>query len=194
MSKSNIIHQDIRFIYNVDTHQSIQNHVSTIIPNPNNKNIENDILNNITFNDDIVDIPNINGVSVYYPSTKSLGVSDIPNDKIIESFDDKWKYERLTNPYFSITHQNDIKYDNYITLKQKQTETFDEYFVVHASGCTGEYFSMYISNNSNDDIDDVVNTLYIIPFVKVGMLILIDRKYRGKWLHSTHKSNTIKLR
>lgn len=194
MSKSNIIHQDIRFIYNVDTHQSIQNHVSTIISNPNNKNIEDDILNNITFNDDIVDIPNINGVSVYYPSTKSLGVSDIPNDKIIESFDDKWKYERLTNPYFSITHQNDIRHDGYITLKQKQTETFDEYFVVHASGCTGEYFSVYISNNSNDDIDNVVNTLYIIPFVKVGMLVLIDKKYRGKWLHTTYKSNTIKLR
>lgn len=193
MSRVNIIHQDIRFIYNIDTHQSIQNHVSTIISNPNNKNIENDILDNITFNDDIIDIPNINGVSVYYPSTKSLGISDIPNDKIIELFDDKWKYERLTNPYFSITHQNDIKYDGCITLKQKQTETFNEYCTVHASGCTDEYFSMYISNNSDGKIDDVVNTLYIIPFVKVGMLVLIDEKYRGKWLHSTHKSNTIKL-
>ena len=118
--------------------------------------------------------PTINGVSVYYPSTRSLGISDIPNNKIIELFDDKWKYERLTNPYFSITHQNDIKYDGYITLKQKQTETFKEYCTVHASGRTDEYFSMYISNNSDGKIDDVVNTLYIIPFVKVGMMVLID--------------------
>lgn len=195
LSNSNIVSQDVKFAYNTN----VSNYVSPLISNPNNKNIENDILSNVKFSDEtdydkFINVPSINGIPVYNSSTTLMGIYEIPNDNIIKSFDKTWMHERLTNPYFSITHEEDYQQYEMVTLKQRQSNLVD-FFKVYSSGISDMYFSLYVSNKSDGKIDDVVNTLCIIPFIKVGMFVLINKSYKGKWLHTTNSnSNIIRLK
>ena len=58
-------------------------------------------------------------------------------------------------------------------------------FVVYTNGFDDKYFTLYISKQSNGKIDDINNTVKIIPFISNGVYVLIDKSYSGMWLHST---------
>ena len=191
LSNQNITKQDIRYMFNANQHQSIHDYTSNIIGNPNNHNIETDILDDVVIpetetNDynQLHNVPSINGVSIFHPRTSSFGIMDIPNDDIINLFDNVWKYESLTNPLFDMTHRNSVSLidDQLIELHVKQS---DEGFIAYAYGTASKYFTLYLSKKSDGKIDDIENTIKIIPFIKTGVYVSIDKSYRGLWLHST---------
>ena len=142
-------------------------------------------------------LPSINGVTIFHPKLQGLGLSEIPNTKIIEMFDKVWRIEALTNPCFMMTHKQkeNIEEETGLKLHIKQlTEPHWEgiqedttgMFLLYATGPVDKYFSYYISKTSDGAIDDIENTVKIIPFVMAGVYVLIDKKYQGMWLHSTH--------
>ena len=68
-------------------------------------------------------------------------------------------------------------------------------FVIYTTGTTSKYFSLYISKKSNGKIDDIENTVKIIPFIRTGVYVVVDKSYSGMWLHSTMKnSKPIKIK
>lgn len=202
LSNSKIRNQNVMFAFNTNNHKPIHDYTSNIIKNPNNQDLEDDILSVITFDDNVSDynklynIPSINGITLFHPNVTSLGISEIPNEKIISMFDKVWKYEITTNPLFTMTHR-DIGLDDASTIKLHVKQINDQHwnglsidtrnmFIIYATGISEKYFSLYISNTSDGKIDDINNTMKIIPFVTPGVKILIDSKYLGMWLHSTN--------
>jgi len=193
LSNKNIRNQNIQFMFNASNCTNLQSYTKTIIDDPNNDDLEEDILSSIQFNDTdnknynyLYNIPSINGTRLHHPKIDSLGVMEVPNDEIIKLMDKVWKYEIMTNPLFNMTHKDNIEYDEKKGLKlhiKKDNESNN--FIIYAIGNTEKYFSLYISNISNGNIDDINNTLKIIPFVQTGTLIVIDDTYIGKWIHST---------
>ena len=188
LSNRDIIKQDIRFSYNIQQHKPIHDYTSNLIPNPNNYDIEEDILNGITpvdVNDynQLYNIPTLNGISIYHPTTSSLGINDIPSHDIIKLFDKVWKHETITNPLFMNTHRNGMSLmSNRLILHVKRD---NDSFVIYTTGIVDKYFTLYISKEPNTSIDDVDNTIKIIPFVKIGTHVIIDKSYKNMWLHST---------
>lgn len=186
-SNRNIFNQDIRYSYNKELHKPIQDYSNGILSNPNNKNIEVDILDSLitdssgdTDYNNSYNIPTINGCPIYHPTTTSLGIEDIPKDKILDMLNDVWKYEIMTNPLFSEHHGPSE--DGYLKLYINQS---DESFMIQTRGSYEKYFTLYISKIPNAKIDDTLNTIKIIPFIKIGTIILIDKQYKGMWLNST---------
>ena len=74
--------------------------------------------------------------------------------------------------------------DNVNNVKITYRE-LDDAFEVHVSGNTNKYFTLYISTAAAGEIDDISRTKKIIPFVSNGTYLLIDKSYRGMWLHLT---------
>jgi hypothetical protein len=172
-----------------------------MISDPNNIDIEEDILSNIkvdsstiTDYDQLYNLPSINGVTIYHPTLSSLGIIETPSENILELFDEVWKYEIMTNPLFQYTHKsnNDSSNGDYVSLHVKDND--DDTFIVYATGVTSRYFTLYISKINNGEIDDVDNTVKIIPFIKTGTQVLINKSYTGMWLHSTHNNNPIEIK
>ena len=209
LSNSNITEQNIRFVFNVNNHNKIHDYTKSIIGNPNNKDIEENILSSINF--DVYDmdytklhnIPSINGVPLLHPDLKDIGLTEIPNNKINELFDSVWRYETLLNPLFQMTHKDFNQYDNDVKLHIKKINSdewhgmsFDEseFFDIYTTGGINKYFTLYISKKSNGVIDDIENTVKIIPFIMTGTHVLIDKKYEGMWLHSTYDTKAMKLK
>ena len=207
LSNTRINRQDIMFTFNANNHKNIHDYTKNIISNPNNRDIEEDILNTITFDENVNDynklfnIPSINGITIFHPKLNNLGISEIPADKIIELFDKVWKLESMTNPIFAMTHRPIISETDEIGLTLIVKQIDDEHwnglsvdtrgmFVVHIKGITDKYFSLYISKTSNGKIDDIDNTVKIIPFISSGTYVLLDKTYKGMWIHSTHPNTT----
>ena len=190
-NNTSIINQNVVFSYNVGQHKSI--HDYNTIDNPNNIDIEPDILESITFDDDndynkLSDIPTINGVSLYHLTTESLGISEIPVDKVLDEFDKVWKREMLTNPLFTNNHKS------YMTKHEPSFRiTKDDSITITITGNYDKYFTLFISNNESDNIDDVDNMVKVIPFVRTGIQIIIDNSYSDMWLKSTVNDKAIKI-
>ena len=36
--------------------------------------------------------------------------------------------------------------------------------------------------------NDIENTMKIIPFIRTGVYVVVDKSYSGMWLHSTMKN------
>ena len=202
LSNSKIQHQDVMFTFNSNNNNQIHCYTKNISPNANNKDIEQDILSCISFDNTITDyekmynIPSINSVSLFHPKLHDLGISEIPQEKIINMFDKVWKFEEMTDPLFFTTHKS-IKYKEELVLHVKQLSTSNwnglpvdtnGMFVIRTTGTTEKFFSLYIAKKQDGQIDDVNNTVKIIPFISSGVYILIDKKYQGMWLHSTHEN------
>ena len=201
LNNSRIRQQGVHYIFNANNHDKIHDYVKNVVENPNNQDIEIDILSYVTFNDNVTDydklynIPTINTVPLLHPNLTDIGITEIPNDLIIKEFDKVWKYEALTNPLFYTTHREGIA-DRPIELNVKlitehhwnniSTDTRGMY-LVYVSGLTDEYFSLYISEKSDGEIDELDSTVKIIPFVMAGVYLLIDSQYKNKWIHSTNK-------
>ena len=199
-SNSNITKQDIKYMFNANQHQQIHDYTNNIITNPNNSDIEKDILENINVDnssvvsyDELYNTPSLNGIPLYHPTVQSLGITDIPNEKITELFDKVWKKEITTDPLFPKTHRIDI-HDQYLKLHIRESNSnysnilkcdTSNMYVLYTSGTTSKYFTLYISKKSDGEIDDVENTVKIIPFIKTGVYVLISKSFKGMWLHST---------
>ena len=187
-------------MFNANQHQQIHDYTNNIITNPNNSDIEKDILENINVDnssvvsyDELYNTPSLNGIPLYHPTIQSLGITDIPNEKITELFDRVWKKEIITDPLFPTTQRMDI-HDQYLKLHIRESNSnynnilkcdTSNMYVLYTSGTTSKYFTLYISKKSDGEIDDVENTVKIIPFIKTGVYVLISKSFKGMWLHST---------
>ena len=207
LSNVDMVKEDIKFVFNADQRDTLQDYTNDLIDPPHNVDIEPDILEGIygedTSDEDynkLYNIPTINGVQLMHLSMHDIGFVEIPEDKILDEFDKTWKREILTNPHFKKTHQIDNK-TQYVALHSKNTsEAFpnvedpENWICLYITGNMGRYFSLYISTAEDGKIDEVTKTLKIIPFVKAGMYILIPKSFAGKYLHATYdNSNVIQL-
>jgi hypothetical protein len=114
---------------------------------------------------------------------------------ILKMYDRIWKSEAITNPFFMTTHRSESVTSDIITLHVKEiyepdwnnltTDTTGK-FVVHITGPVDKYFSLYVSDLQDGEIDDITHTKKIIPFMTSSVYILLDESYKGMWLHSTH--------
>lgn len=173
--------QDIKYTFNANEQEPLQSYTKPVISNPNNKNIEEDIMKTIVSNEDAPEIPSLNGVDISYLYSQDIGLLEAPNEKILEMFDKVWKYEQTTNPLFPNRHINSNKT---ITLKSKYSIE-DDMYILYATGKIDKSMTLYISNSPSAKIDDTSNTLKIIPFIRNGVFVYVDKQYQGKWLHST---------
>jgi hypothetical protein len=199
LSNEDVIDQSIRFVFNTDQQSSIYNH--SINNNPNNKNVETDILDNIEFNDSgivpynqLYNIPSLNGIQIEHLTTKNFGLQEIQNDEIVQMFNKVWKREITTNPDFPTYHRIDKPRSTMKLHTSDVSEIFpdmehpEDWICIHVTGSMDRYFTLYISNTKTGVIDDTTNTLKIIPFVKSGMYVLISSDYADKWVHMTSTS------
>jgi hypothetical protein len=111
LSNQDIIQQDIRYTFNAyPNHTKLQDFSKGII-NPNNKDVEINILNGYVSNsatsyEDLYHYPTINGVQLHHVTTEQIGLYEIPFDDIIKEYDRVWKKEILDNELFPMTHRD----------------------------------------------------------------------------------------
>ena len=202
LANTKIRKQSVKFVFNANVHSKINDYTRNIIEMPNNRDLEDDILDSITFDDSnndynkLKNIPSFNGVPIFHPNIQDLGINEIPTEKIIEKFDEVWRIEEVTNPVFMMTHRDLSGYGDPVNIKLHVKMIDEEHWsgvsidtsnmmLIYATGPIDKYFSLYISNLEDGVIDDVNNTAKIIPFITPGIYILIDKSYQGLWLHST---------
>lgn len=196
LSNSKISNQKIAYIFNANNNTGLQSYLGSILPNPNNQDYEEDILKNITFDDSntdynkLINIPSINGITLFHPTLFDLGIREVDNTKIINTLDKVWKIEAITNPLFMTSHINPndklgiivriINTDkwNGITVEPGTLE-------IHVQGYNSNFMTLYVSDIDTGEIQDINHTKKIIPFVSSGDYILIDKSYRGMWICST---------
>jgi hypothetical protein len=192
-SNQEIIHQNIQYqFYGFPNHTPLQNHTMGFIANPNNMDIETDIMEywEREGEDEIIDynlfynIPRLNGVSIYHPNTTDLGMFEIPTDEIAKIYDNTWKYEIMTNPLFPMTHLDDSMSNDQQYIIFHVIQKNNKYWV-YAKGTYPKYFTIYVSKSNTSSISSLNNTIQIIPLIKAGTCVLLDMETRGLWLHAT---------
>jgi hypothetical protein len=186
--------ENVQYTFNTNNQQKMQTYTTSIISNPNNKNIEADILDTIVFDDptptyyeELFNIPSINGVDIFHPMSHNLGLVETPNEKIIDELDRVWSREACTNPMFPITHHTgmDLIEGERVVLHARYSSLLGKY-VITTTGVSNSFFTLYISKNSDGSIDDSTKTLTIIPFIRTGVIVYVDPSCRGNWLCCTH--------
>ena len=200
LSNTRISKQNMAFIFNANNHEKINDYVKCM-KEPNNQDIEEDILASLTFDTSVLDFnlvsnkPSINGITLLHPKLNDLGISEIDNMDILKLFDKVWKHEAVVDPFFMITHRSDNAIKDIITLHVKEILEPDWHdltidttgmFVVHITGPVDKFFSLYVSDSQTAEIDEVTHTKKIIPFISSSVYVLLDASYKGMWLHSTH--------
>lgn len=201
LSNTKINQQNMAFIFNANNHSKLNDYTESIVDNPNNIDIEEDLLASLTFDTSTLDYnqftnkPSINGITLLHPKLTHIGLSEIDNMDILKMYDRIWKSEAVTNPFFMTTHRSESVTSDIITLHVKEIYepdwnnlTIDTTgkFVVHITGPVDKYFSLYVSDLQDGEIDDITHTKKIIPFMTSSVYILLDESYKGMWLHSTH--------
>lgn len=193
-SGENVFMEDIRYMFNTNNQQPMHTYTKSIVSNPNNKNLEKDILETVTFNqdeavyyDELLNVPSINGVDIYNPKSYHLGLVETPNKKILEMFDRVWSLEQCTNPLFPTTHMCDLGLidGEKIVLHTKYSGK-DDMYILYATGVSDGFFTFYISKSPSSKIDDTRNTIKIIPFIRTGVFVYVDKSLHGEWLCCTH--------
>lgn len=186
-------HQSLKYTFNTSQHIQLDNYSRCIIGNPNNRNIEKDILDNIdidvdpTSYDELYNIPTINGVQIKHTNLIELGLSDIPFNDILNMYDKTWKLEETTNRLFPMTHKTEKEIIGYVELR---CEHVDDELKLYTIGSSDKFYTMYITNTPDASIDDTTNTVMIIPYMKNGVIVTIPDDYIGKWLCCTHEGTT----
>ena len=181
-------------MFNANNQQPMQTYTRSIISNPNNINLEKDILETVQFNldnptyyEELFNIPSINGVDIYSPKSYHLGLIETPNKKILEMFDKIWRREQCTDPLFPSTHIRDLGLiDGENVVLHTRYSGKDDMYVLYASGISNGFFTFYISKSPSGKIDDTANTLKILPFIRTGVFVYVDKSVQGRWLHCTH--------
>jgi len=195
LSNHAVLQQHVRFAYNgYPNHDPLQNYTTGLIANPNNVDVETNIMDywdegaipdddRLNYNN-YYNIPTLNGVSMYHPITDDLGMYEIPNTEILKQFDLIWKKEITTNPLFPTTHFDgsmivDQQYVLFHIIEKRDV------FEIYTTGTYSKYFTLYLSKNSYASIESIENTVQIIPFIRTGTHVLLDKSVRGLWLHAT---------
>lgn len=188
MSNANIRYQNIKYRFYFNTKSKLDNYTKNIISDPNNCDVEIDIMSYLTLNDlinsynELYNIPSINGVPIYHPTTIDLGLLELPHDKIIAVYDKVWAKEISMNPLFPMTHRDLLSDGEYVKIHEfPETNSFR----IVTSGICDKFFTLYITSNSTGSIVNVNGTKKIIPMIKVGTTIIVDESYRGYWVRST---------
>ena len=186
--------QSLKYRFNTLEHQKLHDVSSFAISNPNNQDIEIDILDlikihpsQLTSYRQLHHLPSINGIPITHVSTDQLGLLPAPIEDIIHDLDQVWKYELINDPYFMITHKDRTLEKQYQTLSLHVQKTEDG-FMITATGSYTQYFTLYIANHQDTTIDDIENTVKIIPFIRTGISIQIESCYQHLWLHATFPS------
>ena len=188
LSNANIRYQTIQYRFYFNTKSSLDVYTKDMIPNPNNNDIETDILSYLTISDtvtsydEIFNIPSINGVPLQHPTTMDLGLLEIPSSQILSVYDQVWAKEITTNPLFPFTRKDLINTSQYVRIHVYEEENF---FRIVTTGIYDKLFTIYISNTSYGIIQNVNDTKKIIPMIQLGTALLLDKSYRGKWIHTT---------
>lgn len=196
LSGKTMVNQDIRYVFNTSNHKPIHDYIRGIANDPNNVDVETNILAGLKQTDsdvnkytEVHNTPTINGVSIYNAKTRDLGIREISPEMIIDMLDDIWKNEIITNPLFPISHREVLTTESQISLHKANPNTvgYDgtDMFAVYASGISEQFFTLYLSKDANGKIDNINSTVKIIPFINVGTYILLEKKYEGMWLHCT---------
>lgn len=196
-----IISQDYMFKFNANQHYALQDYTRGIIDNPNNIDMEKDILDDIVFGtlsdyQDYTNLPSINGVTLQHVTTEDLGMHEIPSTELLQMYDRVWKKEILTRRPFVTSHRK-YDQDDKVVLMQKTSFNMDTTdIVVHVTGTTDRYFTLYLATSSTATIDDTSSVVKVIPFVKTGTTIVLDHDTAARrWLHTTFRNtNTILLK
>lgn len=200
-ANSPVVKQSLQFVFNMNNHKPLHDYTRGIINNPNNVNVDTDILDYISSEDptsysEIHNTPTINGEPLHHPTFTSLGFVESPNIEIINALDNVWKKEIITDPNFCITHRNGVigidKAPLILHVRHNVNSTCDDdYYIGYVTGMSDEYLSMYISNNSNDAIYNTENVLRIIGFIRTGIIVYINKSFKGKWLHTTANTDPV---
>ena len=193
LSNSNIRYQSIQYRFYFNTKSSLDTYTKDVIPNPNNNDIETDILSYLTISDtvtsynEIFNIPSINGVPLHNPTTMDLGLLQIPPSSIFAVYDKVWSKEITTNPLFPITHRDLIYQNQYVLIRVYEE---DNSFRIMTTGVYDKLFTIYISTSDSTSIQNKTTTKKIIPMINLGTGLLIDKSYRGMWIHTTIPNTT----
>ena len=204
LSGKSMIDQGIRYLFNTTAHDpAIDNYTRSISGDPHNMDIETDIMSTINIEkettkyNEMHGLPTLNGMTIYNLKTSTLGIEDVPIDDIVSILDEVWKDEIIKNPLFHTTHKQTTSKEDMIVLHSVESDAIgvtgfnsNDSFAVYASGLSESFFTLYISTSIDGKIDNTTDTQLIIPFVKVGVYILIDKKYKGLWLHCTEPNKT----
>ena len=192
ISNSNIRYQNIHYRFYWNTKSDLDEYKKDIIKNPNNDDIETDILSyisnteTITSYNELFNIPSLNGVPLYHPTTIDLGISEIPDEKIIETYDKTWRYEMLMDPLFPMSHRDLVSDSQYVKFKIHE---IDNGFRITTVGQCSKFFTLYITTNPSAPISSTY-TKKIIPMMTLGTEIIIDEEYRGMCICSTFRNTT----
>lgn len=191
LSNNTVLQQDMRYRFNgFPNHTKLQDLTMGFVANPNNVNIEEDIMTHWLraeqgiepskdYND-YYNIPTLNGVQLYHPFTDDLGLHEIPYESMFELFDKAWKKEILTNPLFALTHRDSSMYhDQFLLLHVKRDRNK---FIVYTTGTCKQYFTLYLSEREDGNIDQAVK---IIPIIRTGTRVELPFSTKGLWLHAT---------
>ena len=127
-------------------------------------------------------IPSINGVPLYHPTTSDLGLLEIPSKKITDVYDKTWAKEITTNRLFPMTHRDLLSSREYVHIHVFETSTG---FRIVPIGVCDKFFTIYITSNSSGSIQNITGTKKIIPMIKVGTELFIENDFRGMWVRST---------
>jgi hypothetical protein len=116
-----------------------------------------------------------------------LGFVETPNQKVLEMFDRVWRREQCTNPLFPNTHIRDLNLVNgeNIILHSRYSGD-DDMYILYATGISNGFFTFYISTSSTGRIDETDKTIKILPFIRTGVFVYVDKSVQGKWLCCTH--------
>ena len=189
LSNHEILQQEIRYtFFSFPNHTPLQNVTMGFVSNPNNIDIEENILDlwesDATSYEACHNVPSINGIQLYHPNTDDIGFREIPNTQIIPYFDKAWKKEILTDPLFPMTHFDGsmTKEEQYVLLHVTKNE---HGYLIYTTGNYPKYFSLYVSDIQYASIDNIEHTIQIIPFVHCGTRIQLDESMHGYWLHAT---------
>lgn len=193
-SGESVYMENIRYMFNANNQQPMQTYTRSIISNPNNRNIEKDILETIefaqdtpTYYEELFNIPSINGVDIYDPKSYHLGFIETPNKKILEMYDRIWRREQCTDPLFPSTHMRDLNLiDGEKVILHSKYSGKDDMYVLYATGISDGFFTFYISRSASAKIDETAYTLKILPFIRTGVFVYVDKSFQGNWLCCTH--------
>ena len=141
----------------------------------------------------LIHLPSINNVSLYNLSIHHLGLREIDNKKILDLYNRIWRKEAVINPYIPLHHTTDILN---IPIIKYTTDTVNDCYHINIAGQYEGFFTIYISSIEDGEIDDVTNTIQIIPYVNCGIQITLQSisKYKKKYIHTTTYSQPVKLK
>lgn len=189
---SKYIKQSIRFGFNTNNASTLDTYIGNYVDNPNNADIEDDIMNDIVQSSSSYYDISINGKTIKNVLLDDLGFIEITSEQIMPILNDVWKYERLTDFDMdtSFEYLSDDGDEEFIQLHCKYDAEEDVYNV-YASGKYNGYFSAFITRDPSKNIADIINTEKIITALRLGVTISIPSEYVGMYLKTTAKNQSI---